>query len=113
MFIRRRISPSNRRTLSYQLIESYREGGKIRQRVIACLGPHSTIEAALEATRGEIASARAALKQGMPAARKRGAIMRRLARAKKLLATLESVVSSKHTRTCILDTTKESETVHA
>lgn len=34
---------------SHQLIESYREGDQVRQRVIANLGPHSSLEAAAAA----------------------------------------------------------------
>ncbi len=50
-FIRKRISPTGRRTPSYQVIETYREGGKVKQRVLANLGRFSTVEEALEDTR--------------------------------------------------------------
>jgi hypothetical protein len=49
-FIRKRISQTKRRTPSYQLIETYREGGKVKQRIIENLGPYPTIA---EAIRGE------------------------------------------------------------
>ncbi len=49
-FIRKRISPTGRRTPSYQVIETYREGGKVNQRVLANLGRFSTVEEALEDT---------------------------------------------------------------
>jgi hypothetical protein len=47
-FIRKRISPSRRKTPSYQLIETYREDGKVKQRVLANLGRHSTPERAMK-----------------------------------------------------------------
>ena len=43
-FIRKRISPTGRQTPSYQVVESYREGGKGKQRVIANLGPWPTLD---------------------------------------------------------------------
>jgi len=46
-FIRRRISPSRRKTPSYQIIETYREDGKVKQRVLANLGSKPTPELAL------------------------------------------------------------------
>jgi hypothetical protein len=45
MFIRKRQAT---KSPSYQVIETYREGGKVRQRVIYNLGHHATIEAALK-----------------------------------------------------------------
>lgn len=53
MFIRKRRSSA--RADSYQVVETYRENGRVRQRVLANLGPHSTIEEALAAFRGEAA----------------------------------------------------------
>ena len=46
MFIRMRQSTKHP---SYQIIETYREGGKVKQRVIYNLGHHPTIEEALKA----------------------------------------------------------------
>ncbi len=43
-FIRKRISPTGRRTPRYQVIESYREGGKVKQRMLANLGRFTTID---------------------------------------------------------------------
>jgi hypothetical protein len=42
MFVRRR-------GRSHQLIQGYREGGRVRQRIIANLGPHPSVEAAAAA----------------------------------------------------------------
>jgi hypothetical protein len=49
MFIRRRRSTKH---VSHQIIETYREGGKVKQRVIYNLGRHPTIEEALKAKCG-------------------------------------------------------------
>lgn len=52
MFIRKRTRYSKQKgyeTESYQVVESYREGGKVKQRVIINLGKHPTCTAALEA----------------------------------------------------------------
>ena len=49
MFIRKRISKNKRGfTESYQLIETYREEGKVKQRIVCNLGRDATPEAALE-----------------------------------------------------------------
>jgi len=50
LFIRKRTYNSKRYgvTESYQVIETYRENGKVKQRVICNLGKFSTPEAALE-----------------------------------------------------------------
>jgi hypothetical protein len=53
MFIRKRRSSA--RADSYQMVETYRENGRVRQRVLANLGPHSTIEGALAAFTREAA----------------------------------------------------------
>jgi hypothetical protein len=53
-FIRKRISPSRRKTPSYQIIETYREDGKVKQRVLANLGPNPTPEEALCEFRKEL-----------------------------------------------------------
>jgi hypothetical protein len=41
----------------YYLVESYREDGKVRQRVLAYLGKHSTVNAALAYWRKQVRSA--------------------------------------------------------
>jgi hypothetical protein len=38
-----------RRGNSHQLIETYREDGKVKQRILANLGPHATLEDAIQA----------------------------------------------------------------
>ncbi len=63
-FIRKRISPTGRRTPSYQVIETYREGGKVKQRVLANLGRFSTVEEALEDTRWYLEQVESALSRG-------------------------------------------------
>lgn len=52
-FIRKRYSGKyrGRDNYSYQVIETYREGGKVKQRVLINLGPSPTIEQALERAR--------------------------------------------------------------
>jgi hypothetical protein len=45
MFIRKR--QSSQHNASYQVIETYREGGKVKQRVLANLGPWPTLEEAV------------------------------------------------------------------
>jgi len=57
-FIRKRISPSRRQTPSYQVIETYREDGKVKQRVLANLGRNSTPEKALSEFREEMVKTR-------------------------------------------------------
>lgn len=50
-FIRRRLSSNHRfygKIYSHQLVETYREGGKVKQRVLANLGGAETIAEALE-----------------------------------------------------------------
>lgn len=41
-FVRKKTS---RGCVTYSVVESYRDGGKVRQRVLAYLGKHPTIEA--------------------------------------------------------------------
>jgi hypothetical protein len=60
MFIRKR--HSSIRTASYQVIETYRENGRVRQRLLANLGPHPTIEEALTAFRQQAAQLEGYLK---------------------------------------------------
>ncbi len=43
---------------SHQVVETYREGGKVKQRVLANLGPYPTIEEALRETRQSVESLR-------------------------------------------------------
>jgi hypothetical protein len=47
-FIRRRLSGKQDDSYSYQIIETYREGGKVRQRILYNMGPSPTIESAME-----------------------------------------------------------------
>lgn len=54
MFIRKR--KASRSAGSNQVIQTYRERGKVRQRVIYNLGRHSTIEAALDEERQRLAA---------------------------------------------------------
>ena len=52
MFIRRRLSKNKSGfTETYRLIETYHEGGKVKQRTICNLGRDATLEEALENTR--------------------------------------------------------------
>jgi hypothetical protein len=48
-FIRKLRSSRNR--FSFQVLESYREHGKTRKRTLLCLGPHATLEAAIQDAR--------------------------------------------------------------
>jgi hypothetical protein len=61
MFIRKRLTFTKRNGegYSYQLIETYREGGKIKQRVLYNLARCPTIEAAIEWERCKIEIAKA------------------------------------------------------
>jgi hypothetical protein len=101
----------------YQLVETYREGGKVRQRV-ASLGEHPTIEEALHAFRKSVAGWEAALiRNEQP--RNWRAFRRRnkrraelnvlLGKARNKLARLEAVVSTTSLRTDVLDTTADKE----
>ena len=56
MFIRKRVNHSKRygNTERYQVLESYREGGKVKQRVICALGLCPTPEKALEAAKEDL-----------------------------------------------------------
>jgi hypothetical protein len=47
-FIRRRLSGRQEGSYSYQILETFRADGKIRQRVLYNLGPSPTIDVALE-----------------------------------------------------------------
>ena len=113
-FIRKRISPTSRRTPSYQLVESYRENGKVRQRVLANLGPWPTLDEALEhasiglgrahefvrmCERGHNNAGRSLGEQDGEHAR------RRLEKAQAKVEKLERVVSEKRRMVPVSDTT--------
>jgi hypothetical protein len=53
MYVRKRISPSQRQTPSYQVLETYREimTGKVKQRVLINLGACPHLQSALEEAR--------------------------------------------------------------
>jgi len=57
-FIRKRLSGPQRKSYSYQLLESYRVDGKIRHRVLFNLGPCPTIDAVLEELQERLKSAK-------------------------------------------------------
>ena len=116
-FIRKRISPTGRRTPSYQLIETYREGGKVKQRVLANLGWFSTVEKALDHCRNSLADAERGLarrEQRGPRGGGRYALShrktldwfrRRIERKREHLRQLEAVVSETSRRRTLPDTT--------
>jgi hypothetical protein len=62
-FIRKRISPSRRQTPSYQVIETYREEGKVKQRVLANLGCNPTPEKALAEFRSKLRDTRLVIEE--------------------------------------------------
>jgi hypothetical protein len=113
-FVRKRMYREGNRTAQrYQLVATYREGGKVRQRV-ASLSHHPTVEEALHAFRESVACWEAALAknevaQGWRAHRRRN--QRReelnvlLGKARDKLARLEAVVSTMSRRIDTLDTT--------
>jgi hypothetical protein len=120
-FIRKRFS-SNRRygeTYSYQVIETYRVAGQVKQRVLANLGRFATIVEALSHARenllrwntapaptGWSARYRRVLRQRLEdQLRERAERIAQLEARISLLAHLESVVSKMSLRTNILDTT--------
>jgi hypothetical protein len=47
MFIRKRLRSISRKTSTYQIIETFRQNGRVRQRVLLNLGKFPTPEAAL------------------------------------------------------------------
>ncbi len=118
-FIRSRISQTKRygETKSHQLIETYRENGKVKQRVLANLGSHPTVEEALEHTRKAIEWTRGALARRKTQGPRGGGRLarcrerhlawwrRRLARQETHLRALEAVVSKSARRRDIVDTT--------
>jgi hypothetical protein len=121
-FIRRRMFPEERRkgrwkaAPRYQLVQTFREGGKVKQRV-ASLGEHPTVEEALHAFRQRVASLEKTVEKkktqgpGYYGGRyRRGPpnlkmFMAMLAYYREKLARLESVVSTTSVRNDILDTT--------
>ena len=114
-FIRKRISPTGRRTLSYQLIETYREGGKVKQRVLANLGRCSTVEEALEDTRRHLELAARCLSEGKRYLRRwnlicklgsdKPVVEKQVERLRRQAEALERVVSKSVRRRTIPDTT--------
>ena len=114
-FIRKRISPTRRQTPSYQLIETYRESGKVRQRVLANLGRHPTVDEALDAARGHVGMDEeflAMCERGYNRAGRRlgskdyDRAVTRLAKSRAELEHLEAVVSETPQRRGISDTTE-------
>jgi hypothetical protein len=75
LFIRKRSSSKNRQTFSYQVIETYRAQGRMKQRVVANLGQCPTVEAALEVERANFAKIRQQIErsQTMPHTHSTGA----------------------------------------
>jgi hypothetical protein len=68
-FIRKRLSSDHRldgKCYSYQLIETFREGGKVKQRVLANLGRSPTIADAIEWERAFIQRTKTGIKTKMP-----------------------------------------------
>jgi hypothetical protein len=57
-FIRRRLSGKQRGSYSYQIVESYREAGKVKARYLYNLRASATIGEAIEAKRRELAQHR-------------------------------------------------------
>jgi hypothetical protein len=113
-FIRKRTGRWNGGTaVYYQLVETYRENGKVKQRV-AGLGVHPTVEEALHALRARVARIEALLvrePQGWRAWRRRkktaAELTECLDRARDRLMKLEGVVSRISRRRDTLDTTPE------
>ena len=116
-FIRKRISPTGRRTPSYQVIETYREGGKVKQRVLANLGWFPTVEEASDHCRNSLADTEhglARLEQLRPRDGGRYALShgqaldwfrRRIERQREYLRRLDAVVSENGPMGRIPDTT--------
>jgi hypothetical protein len=118
-FIRRRMYPEEKRkgrwkaAARYQLVATYREGGKVKQRV-ASLGKHPTVEEALHAFRKSVAGWEGALARNEEARgwrahrrrdKRRAEINADLALARARLAKVEAVVSTTSRRRDTLDTT--------
>lgn len=113
MYIRKRVLPGPRQTINYQLLKSVREGDRVRQRFVANLGSHPTIPSALKAACEAVADLRMRIGRGLLTKRQKESTMRRLAKAKKTVAALESesvsvfasVVSNRHIAHGEFDTT--------
>jgi hypothetical protein len=118
-FVRRRMYPEDKHkgrwklVPRYQLVETYREGGKVKQRV-ASLGKHATVEEALHAFRESVAFWERALARNEEArgwrahrrrSRRREELNVLLGKARDRLAKLEAVVSTTSHRRDNLDTT--------
>jgi hypothetical protein len=68
-FIRKRFSSNHRhhgKIYSCQVVETYREGGKVKQRVVFNLGCNETIAEALEWRKRWLEDYRKSLKRGQP-----------------------------------------------
>ncbi len=116
-FIRERSSPTSRRTPSYQVIETYREGGKVKQRVLANLGRFPTVGKALDHCRESLASSERGLaRQEQRGPRGGGRYVlshrkaldwygREIEKKREHLRRLEAVVSESGRRRDIPDTT--------
>ncbi len=104
-------------TKSHQLIETYRENGRVKQRVLANLGDHPTVEEALDHTRKAVDWTRRALaRKKARGPRGGGRLARsferglewwrhRLARQEVQLRALEAVVSESGRRRDVVDST--------
>ena len=102
------------RAKSYQFVETYREDGKVKQRVLANLGPYPTVELALENARRCVARAERYVehcktgwtRQGRPVHPKHlWNAEKDLARHCYDLERLEAVVSETSRRRDVVDTT--------
>lgn len=128
MFIRKRLTHSEttvrpRRSasgVSYQLLKTYRDGGKVRQRVVANLGEDATIGDALARARRHLAETLAHIERVKDGTRYGGyrhpprssSVMRDLNKGywqadkrRRRVAQLETVVSEMFTKGVISDTT--------
>jgi len=76
----------------HQLVENYREDGQVRQRVLAHLGTHATLEEAIEHLPGSIDLRRRVLDR-YPKSMQPG-MLRRIEQDEKRLATFKRLVSS-------------------
>lgn len=102
------------RAKSYQFVETYREDGKVKQRVLANLGPYPTVELALENARRCVARAERYVEHCKHGWTRRGRPVhpKHLSNAEKDLARhcydlerLEAVVSETSRRREVIDTT--------
>ena len=102
------------RAKSYQFVETYREDGKVKQRVLANLGPHPTVELALENACCCVARAERYVEHCKHGWTRRGRPVhpkhllnaeKDLARHRHDLERLEAVVSETSRRRDVVDTT--------